>query len=87
MPSDRLDAMVKHPFHRENAERLIGFIRDLRRCHSPEDYVAFQEQLLHAALAANEARAQRSRVIKRLRKGEKLPADAPELVVGDPGDL
>lgn len=86
-PLDRLDALIKHPFHRETGERLVSLIRDLRQCHVPEDFVAFQEQLLVATLAASEARAQRSRVIKRLRKGERLPADAPELVVGDQHDI
>ncbi|WP_432163942.1 hypothetical protein [Streptomyces tendae] len=87
MPSDRLDALIKHPFHRENGERLVDFIRDLRQCNSAEDVVAFQRELLHATLAANLARAERSRVIKRLRKGQSLPADAPDLIVGDPHDL
>ncbi|MFH9044322.1 hypothetical protein ACH4FA_34000 [Streptomyces sp. NPDC017966] len=87
MPPDRLDALVKHPFHRETIERLIGFIRDLRECRTPEDYVAFQQDLLHATLTANAARAERSRVIKRLRRRQKLPADAPELVIGDPHQL
>ncbi|MGA5218830.1 hypothetical protein ACPCAE_22535 [Streptomyces cinereoruber] len=87
MPSDRLNALIKHPFHRENGERLVDFIRDLRQCNSAEDFVAFQRELLHATLAANLARAERSRVIKRLRKGQSLPADAPDLIVGDPHDL
>ncbi|MET7534342.1 hypothetical protein [Streptomyces goshikiensis] len=38
-PSDRLDALIKHPFHRESAERLVGFIEDLRQCHGVEDFV------------------------------------------------
>lgn len=87
MPSDRLDVLIKHPFHRETGERLIAFIRDLRECRTPEDYVAFQQDLLHATLAANDARAERSRVIKRLRRGQKLPPDAPDLVIGDPHNL
>ncbi|MBT2506538.1 hypothetical protein J7I98_11640 [Streptomyces sp. ISL-98] len=69
MPSDRLDALIKHPFHRENGERLVSFIKGLRECHSADDFVTFQRELLHATLAANRARAERSRVIKRLRKG------------------
>ncbi|MGN9796220.1 hypothetical protein ACTMTU_34745 [Streptomyces sp. OZ13] len=87
MTTDRLDVLVKHPFHRENGERLVGFIQDLCQCHDSEDFVAFQRDLLLAALAANQARAERSRVIKRLRKGQRLPADAPDLVVGDPHDI
>ncbi|MFE9687857.1 hypothetical protein [Streptomyces sp. NPDC006285] len=87
MPSDRLDALIRHPFHRETGERLVGFIRDLRECRMPQDYVAFQQDLLYATLAASEARAERSRVAKRLRKGQRLPADAPDLVIGDPHDL
>ncbi|MEV8435139.1 hypothetical protein [Streptomyces chartreusis] len=87
MASDRLDVLIKHPFHRETVEHLVKFIRDLRECRTAEDYVAFQQDLLHATLAANGARAERSRVIKRLRRGQKLPPDAPELVVGDPHDL
>lgn len=87
MPTDRLDALIKHPFHRENGERLVGFIKDLRECHSAEDFVTFQRELLTATLAVNLARAERSRVIKRLRKRESLPVDAPELVIGDPYDL
>ncbi|MFH8255944.1 hypothetical protein [Streptomyces roseolus] len=87
MPTARLDSLIKHPFHRENGERLVGFIQDLRECRSAEDFVAFQGDLLHATLAANLARSERSRVIKRLRKGESLPADAPELVVGDRHDV
>lgn len=87
MPTGRLDALIKHPFHRENGERLVGFIKDLRECHSAEDLVTFQRELLTATLAVNLARAERSRVIKRLRKRESLPVDAPELVTGDPYDL
>ena len=82
MPTDRLDALIKHPFHRENGERLVGFIKDLRECHSAEDFVTFQRELLTATLAVNLARAERSRVIKRLRKRESLPVDAPELKKG-----
>ncbi|MFJ6291828.1 hypothetical protein ACIQJX_00590 [Streptomyces griseoviridis] len=87
MPPDRLDALIKHPFHRENAERLIGFIRDLRECHGPDDFVAFQHELLKATLEASHARAARNRVIKRLKRREKLPTDAPELVAGDRHDV
>ncbi|MFJ9032891.1 hypothetical protein ACIRQP_31055 [Streptomyces sp. NPDC102274] len=60
MLSDRLNALVKHPFHRENGERRVGFIEDLHECHT-EDYVTFQRELLHATLATNRARAARSR--------------------------
>ncbi|WP_328773050.1 hypothetical protein [Streptomyces sp. NBC_00286] len=51
MSSDRLDALIKHPFHRENGEWLVSFIQDLRQCHGAEDFVAFQRELLHATLA------------------------------------
>ncbi|MEV6399199.1 hypothetical protein AB0M39_31180 [Streptomyces sp. NPDC051907] len=57
MTAVRLDALIKHPFHRENVERLVGLIQDLRQCHESEDFVAFQRDLLHAVLAANQARA------------------------------
>jgi hypothetical protein len=87
MPTGRLDALIKHPFHRENGDRLVGFIKNLRECRSAEDFVMFQRELLQATLAVNFARAERSRVIKRLRKRESLPPDAPELVVGDVHDL
>ncbi|MFF4450131.1 hypothetical protein [Streptomyces sp. NPDC001502] len=45
MLSDRLDALIKHPFHRENAERLVGFIEDLRQCHRVEGFVTFRSCL------------------------------------------
>ncbi|MER5224551.1 hypothetical protein [Streptomyces flaveus] len=45
MPSDRPDALIKHPFHRENGERLVGFIEDLRECYSAEDFMTFQREL------------------------------------------
>ncbi|GHD77248.1 hypothetical protein GCM10010317_094890 [Streptomyces mirabilis] len=79
--------LEQHPFHWENGERLIGFIKDVRDCHTTEDFVTFQRELLHATLAANVARAECSRVIKRLRTGQSPPAGAPCLVVGDPHDL
>ncbi|MEU4039916.1 hypothetical protein [Streptomyces collinus] len=82
MPPGRLDVLIKHPFHRETGERLNAFIRDLRECRTTEDYVTLQQDMPHATLAANDARAERSRVIRRLRRGQKLPAD--DIVIGSP---
>lgn len=86
MPPARIDAVMQHPAHVKTVESLPGFISDLRMCQNPGDFVAFQENRLSATLAATQARAVRSRVAKRLRKGQKLPPDAPELPAGAPYD-
>ncbi|WP_280892748.1 hypothetical protein [Streptomyces sp. LBL] len=65
---------MQHPAHVKTVESLPGFISDLRMCQNLGDFVAFQENLLSATLTATQARAERSRVAKRLRKGGEASA-------------
>jgi len=69
MPADRLDALIKHPFHRGKDERLVGFVKELREWYSAEDFVTFQRQLLQAALAVNLSTPSRLWLPGRLRRG------------------
>ncbi|MFJ5997469.1 hypothetical protein [Streptomyces sp. NPDC092370] len=39
--SDRLNALIKHPFHRESGERLVGFHENLRQCRGVEGLLTF----------------------------------------------
>jgi hypothetical protein len=55
---------------------------DLRRCQAFEDYYHFQQGLLGKVLAVQEHRRACTRVVRRLRRGESIPPDAPELHTG-----
>jgi len=63
------------------------FIARLRALETPEDAYEFQRYLLAELYEVEERRAECSRVIKRLRRGQRVPADVPPPPTGDPAQL
>ncbi len=81
-------AVVTHPTQRENIARVAHLIRHMRSCSSPADYNDFQRYLFRDLHSIEELRGGCSRVIKRLKRGQQPPADAPVLpTISNPHDL
>lgn len=72
-----IEAVFRHPAHRANPPRIAELIGWLRVCEHPVDFNAFQRHLFGDVYRAEERRAQCSRIIKRLKRGERLPKDTP----------
>lgn len=74
-----LQLVVAHPAQLRLADRIADLLADLRTCTTPRDYQEFQGTLFHDLYDVEERRRAVSRVVKRLRRGERLPPDPPEL--------
>lgn len=84
MPLERANALFLHPLHQDAYAALVQLIIHLRQCQTYADYYDFQQELLNKVLAVQGHRGACTRVLKRLRSGKGVPADAPELrVSGD----
>ena len=79
MDAERLQLLVLHPAQLRLADTITALLADLRTCTTPEDYYGFQGTLFHELHDVETRRAQVSRVVKRLRRGESIPMDAPAL--------
>ena len=66
---------------------IAQLITWLRACETMEHCYEFQRHLLGYLYEVEERRAQCSRVIKRLRRGQSLPADVPPPPSGEPTQL
>jgi hypothetical protein len=87
MPHERADRLFKHPMTQDVYGWVKELIVDLRQCGSYKDYVDFQQNLLTKILAAQQHWDGTRRVVKRLRQGKSVPADAVDLASGeDPAD-
>ncbi|MFU8871029.1 hypothetical protein [Micromonospora sp. SL4-19] len=73
-----IDLILTHPKHEWARRTLTDLIGDLRSCRH-DDLYDFQQRLFEIVLGVEEHRAQVRRVITRLRRGQKIPAGAPEL--------
>lgn len=79
---------VTHPRHQRAQRLLAQLISQVRDCESHQDGVEAQRDLLKHLLDVEDARAATSRAIKRMSKGGKAQADAPEPESGgDPTEL
>jgi hypothetical protein len=70
-------AVMNHPAQRASFGRIAGLIGDLRACEQPGDFYEFQRRLFGHLYQIEERRGQCSRMIKRLRRGQGSPQDAP----------
>lgn len=70
-------AVFTHPANRANIASIVELVTWLRSCNTPDEYNEFQRILFQRLYQAEEARAQRSRIVKRLRSGRSLPPDHP----------
>lgn len=88
LPPAALATVMFHPAQRAALENITDLIYKLRACQNPKDLFDFQKMLFGYVYSAEERRAQCSRMIKRLGKGESVPADAPPTPLNsDPADL
>ena len=88
LDQNTLVAVMRHPAQAETAADIAELIGGLRKCEQPSDYYEFQRYLFGLVYRVEERRAQCSRIIKRLRRGAALPADAPAPPhYGDPVQL
>lgn len=79
MSVDELETVIGHPAQQRAVKVIAALIADLRTCDSAADYYAFQGELFRHIHEVESHRAAVRRCLKRLRRGDKLPADAPEL--------
>ena len=77
--NDETDAVLTHSAHQQTLNALIGLMRDLHACGTPEDLYAFQNQLRDRVVRVEKHRSAISQQIKRLHRHQKISADAPEL--------
>lgn len=82
MPEERARQVFAHPLIQETYYALPQLIVDLQSCDGFDDYYHFQQDLLGRVLAVQEHRRACTRVVRRLRRNENMPADAPELPAG-----
>jgi hypothetical protein len=74
---ETIDEVLSHPAQRANVvsiERLIGLLRE---CEEWSDLYEFQKYLFKELHQVEERRAECSRIVKRLQRGEKLPKHSP----------
>lgn len=86
---ENINAIQNHPIHQRGLQVIIRLIRQLRDCESNySELYTFQQDLLGELLAVEERRAECSRVVKRLKRGECVPTNAAEPGgTGDPQRL
>jgi hypothetical protein len=84
---ETLERVALHPLQRANVEKIEELIDRLDACACPEDQYELQRHIFASVYGIEERRAACSRVAKRLRHKESLPADTPDLPGGgDPTD-
>lgn len=85
LPHELIDEVLNHPAQRANIKAIAGLITLLRECKEWSDLHEFQKYLFRELHQVEERRAECSRIIKRLQRGEKLPKDCPPAPAkGDP---
>jgi hypothetical protein len=82
LSSEELNRVVLHPVQRSVHPVICELIAQLRTCETAEDYQDYQRALFQLVHAAETARAEVRRVVKRLKRGLGVPSDAPELPTG-----
>jgi hypothetical protein len=80
-----IDEVLSHPAQRANIAAIAGLITLLRECKEWSHLHEFQKYLFKELYQVEECRAECARIIKRLKRGEKLPKDCPVTPAkGDP---
>lgn len=79
--------VLQHPAQQAMVSTIAQFITQLRVLETPEGYYEFQRFLLAQLYEVEERRAQCSRVSKRLRRGQSVPADVSPPPTGDPTQI
>lgn len=88
LPPEALTAVMLHPAQVAAVQHVTDLISQLRNCEEPKDFYDFQKLLFGHVYSTEERRAQCSRMIKRLSRGESVPADPPPSpAVGGLADL
>jgi hypothetical protein len=76
-----------HPAQQEMVRTVAQLISWLRACETLEHCFEFQCHLFGYLYEVEERRGQCSKVLKRLRRGQNLPAEVPPPPSGDPAKL
>jgi hypothetical protein len=79
LSADQVGAVFLHPEHQLNVDAVIELISQLQQAETPADLHILQRSLLARLLHVEGLRASCSRVLKRLRARQSLPADHPQL--------
>lgn len=88
LPEEQARQVFGHPLIQETYYALPELIVSLRQCRGFEDCYHFQQDLLARVLAVQGHRQACNRIVRRLRRGESVPTDAPELRTGmNPNEL
>lgn len=80
-------AVLRHPSQQAMVSTITELIAWLRACETPEDCYEFQCHLFGCLHEVEERRAQCSRMTKRLKHGQGVPADVPVPPSGHPTEL
>lgn len=85
LPREMIGMVASHPAQQANIVTIVRLINALRQCEEWSEFHDFQKHLFRELFQVEERRAECSRIIKRLQRGEKLPKDCPALPInGDP---
>jgi hypothetical protein len=79
MTREQLDAVLAHPRHAKIFGVIEQLVTDLRSCRTNQNFYDFQQNLLDQVLETEVHRGACTRVVRRLKDGKGVPADAPEI--------
>lgn len=79
---EELNRVVLHLVQRSVHPVICELIAKLRTCETAGDYQDHQRALFQHVNAVETARAGVRQVLKRLKRGQGVPSDAPELPTG-----
>jgi hypothetical protein len=86
LDAEEINLVVGHPAQYKSVVAVAALIAAMRGCGSAADYDEIQRELFRHVWETETRRGQISRCLKRVRRGESLPTDAPELGNGLPAD-
>jgi hypothetical protein len=76
MPPEQIDRIWRHPLQIRTLNAVAELLADLRTCDDHADYNDFQRELGRQIYEHELEQAAIARAVKRLRKGDKVQADA-----------
>jgi hypothetical protein len=79
---ETLERVARHPLQRANIARINELLGWFDSCVSPEDLYEFQRDLYESVFEIETRRGACSQAVKRLRRGQSVQAEVPDLPAG-----